>query len=62
MISRNPAASPAASHHGIAVLDRTSGPLCNAARDTRRSGHALEPTDASGRAQTARRWFQWFEE
>ncbi len=45
MNSQNPAASPATSHHGTAVLDRTSGPLCNAARDTRRSGHALEPLE-----------------
>jgi LuxR family transcriptional regulator, maltose regulon positive regulatory protein len=29
------------------VLDRTSGPLCNAARDTRRSGPALEPLEGA---------------
>jgi LuxR family maltose regulon positive regulatory protein len=45
MNSRNPAASPATSHDGTAVLDRSSGPLCNAARDTSRSGHALEPME-----------------
>ena len=45
MNSQNPAASPATSHHGTAVLDRTSGPLCNAARDTRRSDHAPEPLE-----------------
>jgi ATP/maltotriose-dependent transcriptional regulator MalT len=45
MNSQNPAASLATSHHRTAVLDRTSGPLCNAARDTRRSGHALEPLE-----------------
>jgi LuxR family transcriptional regulator, maltose regulon positive regulatory protein len=42
---RNAAARPASSHRGTAVLDRTSGPLCNAARNTRRSGHALEPLE-----------------
>jgi hypothetical protein len=31
MDSQNPA-SPATSHHGTAVVDRTSGPLCHAAR------------------------------
>jgi LuxR family transcriptional regulator, maltose regulon positive regulatory protein len=43
--SRNATAGPASSHRGTAVLDRTSGPLRNAARDTRRSGHALEPLE-----------------
>jgi LuxR family transcriptional regulator, maltose regulon positive regulatory protein len=145
MNSRDPAAGPASSHRGAAVLDCTSGPLRDAAWDTRRSGHTLEllegisplgvpqdrhrewyhyhhlfrdllgaelgrrepeliqqlqaraaawceanglpelaidhaqaagdadrvarlveslafPAYASGRAQTARRWFQWFEE
>jgi LuxR family transcriptional regulator, maltose regulon positive regulatory protein len=145
MNSRDPAAGPASSHCGTVVLDRGSRPLRGTARDSRRSGHALEllervsplgvplnrhrewyqyhhlfrdllgaergwrepeliqqlqaqaaawcevnglpelaidhaqaagdadrvarlveslafPAYASGRAQTARRWFQWFEE
>jgi LuxR family transcriptional regulator, maltose regulon positive regulatory protein len=145
MNSQHPAASPATSHRGIALLDRASRPLRDAALEKRRPGHALEwweggnplgipldrrrewyhyhhlfhdllgaelerrepgliqqlqaraaawceanglpelaidhaqaagdadrvarlveslafPAYASGRAQTARRWFQWFEE
>jgi LuxR family maltose regulon positive regulatory protein len=46
MNSRNPAAGPATSHRGLAVLDRPSRPLHDAARDTRRSGHAPEPLEA----------------
>jgi LuxR family transcriptional regulator, maltose regulon positive regulatory protein len=42
MRSRNPAASPATSHHGIAVIDRATRPLHDAARDARRPGHTLE--------------------
>jgi LuxR family transcriptional regulator, maltose regulon positive regulatory protein len=47
MNSRNPAAGSAASHHGIAVLDRTGGPLRDAARHTRTSGHAPTPLEGS---------------
>ena len=45
MNSRNPAASLATSDRGLAVLDRASRPLYDAARDTRmRSGH--EPLES----------------
>jgi LuxR family transcriptional regulator, maltose regulon positive regulatory protein len=47
MNSRNPAAGPATSHRGTAVLDRTSGPLRDAARHARRSGHALKPLEGA---------------
>ena len=45
MSSRNPVAGPATSHHGTAVLDRTSGPLRDAAGESGRSGHNLEPLE-----------------
>jgi LuxR family transcriptional regulator, maltose regulon positive regulatory protein len=45
MRSRDPAASPATSHHGIAVLDRATRPLHDAAADAGRPHHALEPLE-----------------
>ena len=47
MNSKHPAASPATSHHGIALLDRASRPLRDAALDTRRPGRALEPREGA---------------
>ena len=43
MSSRNPAASLATSHRGIALFDRPTRALHDAAGDARRSGRALEP-------------------
>ena len=45
MSSRNPAASLATSHRGIALFDRATRALHDAARDARRSGRALEPLE-----------------
>ena len=47
MNSQHPAASPATSHHGIALLDRASRPLRDAALDTWRPGRALEPREGA---------------
>ena len=44
MNSRNPAARPATSHRGIALLDRASRPLRDAAPD-KRPARALEPRE-----------------
>jgi ATP/maltotriose-dependent transcriptional regulator MalT len=45
MNSQHPAASPATNHRGIALLDRASRPLRDAALATGRPGRALEPLE-----------------
>jgi LuxR family transcriptional regulator, maltose regulon positive regulatory protein len=45
MNSQHPAARPATSHRGIALLDRASRPLRDAAPDRRRPARALEPRE-----------------
>jgi LuxR family transcriptional regulator, maltose regulon positive regulatory protein len=63
MSSRNPAATPAPSHHGTAVLDRAGQPLHVVARDPRRSGRALEPLEGvhplGARLDQRRQWYHY---